>query len=324
MRRSIYLLWVLFMGTFLLSGERELRAENLPACEIVAFTPPSVGSFLTPIIEKRGLDVKNGVQIKWVMKPSKAYNLGYASGEFKVGSSAALLSEALRRVKGVKTVYLFGTFDYFGAVLSRDPSIKRLKDLEGKKFAADKVTTNYAMFEYFAKKEGVDLQKLDTLSAGSSALMTYLTAGRVDAIQLWEPAFTQIMVEQPGKYHPIFYHKLWKKYTGLDVSPYLGVAAHEDWIKQNPSVVQKLYNTFKEAERWLWANEEEGARIIAEENKLPLSAIQILLKKKDQLGLNVVPAEKVEKEIYEVFKAGLETKAIEKLPDSGIIYRGIK
>jgi NitT/TauT family transport system substrate-binding protein len=309
---------------FLCSASGLVQAANLPTVEIVAFSPPSVGSFLAPIIEKKQTDVKNGVKINWVMKPSKAYNMGFASGEFKVGSSAALLSEALRRVKGVKTVFLFNTFDYFGAVLTRDPSIKALKDLEGRNFAADKVTTNYAMFMYFAKKEGVNLEKLNPLSAGSSALLTYITAGRVDAIQLWEPAFTQIMVEQPGKYSPIFYHKSWKKYTGHDVSPYLGVAAHEDWIKKDPTLVKKLYKAFKDAERWLFANPSEGAEIISKENQLPLKAMQELIKNNDQLGLHVISAEKVEKEIFEVFKAGLETGYIEKLPDQGIIYHGLE
>ncbi len=324
MRTKMFVSILVCFFLILFSGVHFSQAADLPIAEIAAFTPPSVGSFLAPVIEKKQTDLQNGVKIKWIMKPSKAYNMGYASGEFKVGSSAALLSEALRRVKGVKTVFLFGTFDYFGAVLSRDPSIKRLKDLEGRSFAADKVTTNYAMFEYFAKKEGVDLSKLNTLSAGSSALLTYITAGRADAIQLWEPAFTQIMVEQPGKYYPIIYHPSWKKYTGLDYSPYLGVAAHEDWIKQNPSLVEKVYRAFKDAEKWVWANPSEGAEIIANENKLPLKAIQELLKNNDRLGLNVVPAEKIEKEIFQVFKVGMETGYIEKLPDEGIIYRGLK
>jgi ABC-type nitrate/sulfonate/bicarbonate transport system substrate-binding protein len=250
--------------------------------------------------------------------------MGYASGEFKVGSSAALLSEALRRVKGVKTVFLFGTFDYFGTVLSRDPAIKTLKDLEGKNLAAAKVTTNYAMFMYFARQEGVNLEKVNTLSAAVPALLTYLTAGRVDAIQLWEPAFTKIMVEQPGKYHPIFYHASLKKYTGLDVAPYLGVAAHEDWVKMNPSLVQKVYDAFKSAEEWVWANPSKAAKIIAEKNKLPLEAIQDLLKSNDRLGLHVIPSEKMEKEIFDVFGLGKQIGYIKQLPDRGIIYQGLK
>ncbi len=324
MKKKYFVLFAACFFLLIFSGIGVSQARDLPTVEIAAFTPPSVGSFLAPIIEHAKTDIKNGVDIKWVMKPPRAYNMGYASGEFKVGSSAALLSEGLRRVKGMKTVFLFGTFDYFGTVIVRDPSIKTLKDLEGRKLAAAKVTTNYAMFKYFAIKEGVDLEKIDVLSASVPTLLTYITAGRVDAVQLWEPGFTKIMIEQPGKYFPIFYHKSLKKYTGLDVSPYLGVAAHEDWVKQNPSLVQKLYNAFKDAEKWLWANPSKGAAIIAEKNKLPLKAIQDLVKNNDRLGLHVIPAEKVEKEIFVIFKAGLETGYIKKLPERSIIYLGLK
>lgn len=324
MKKKVLISFFLCSVFLLVSGLSFALAGDPPVVEIVAFAPPSVGSFLAPIIDGAKTDLKNGIDIKWVMKPARAYNMEYASGEFKVGSSAALLSEALRRDKGVKTVFLFNTFDYFGTVLTRDPAIKTLKGLEGKKLAAAKVTTNYAMFMYFAKKEGVDLDKVDILSATIPALLTYLTAGRVDAVQLWEPAFTQIMVEQPGKYFPILYHKDLKKYTGLSVAPYLGLAAHESWIKENPALVQKVYDAFKDAEDWLWAHPSEGARIIAEKNKLPLKAIQDLLKNNDRLGLHVIAAEKIEKEIFDIFRAGMEIGYIKKMPDEGIIYRGLK
>ena len=324
MKKKCFALLLVCSSLLFFSGFGFSQARDLPTVEIAAFTPPSVGSFLAPIIESAQTDLKNGVDIKWVLKPSKPYNMGYASGEFKVGSSAALLSEALRRVKGMKTVFLFGTFDYFGTVIARDPSIKTLKDLEGRKLAAAKVTTNYAMFMFFAKKEGVDLDKVEILSATIPSLLTYITAKRVDAVQLWEPAFTKIMVEQPGKYFPIFYHKSLKKYTGLDVAPYLGVAAHEGWVKQNPSLIQKIYNAFKDAEKWLWAHPSEGAKIIAEKNKLPLKAIQQLLENNDRLGLHVVPAEKVEKEIFDIFNAGKEIGYIKELPDRGILYHGLE
>jgi NitT/TauT family transport system substrate-binding protein len=292
--------------------------------EIGAFTPPSLGAFLPPVITEAKTDLKNGIKIKWTLKPTQAYNMGYFSGEFKIGASGALLSDAARRVKGHNTVFLFNTFNYFGTVLSNDPAIKTLKDLEGRKLAAAGVTTNYALFRYFAKKEGVNLDKVDIQSAGISALLTYLTARRVDAAQLWEPAVSQIMTEQPGKYYPIYYHRLLKKYAGIDVLPYLGVDAHEDWIKANPDLVQKIYEAFKDAEKWIWAHPDKAAKIIGEKCKIPIAAIQDLLNNNDRLGLNVVPAQKVEKEIFKVFAMSKWEGYIKTLPDKGIIYRGLK
>ena len=317
------LTWV-FISFLLIAGATAAWAADPKEVEIGAFTPPSLGAFLPPIITEAQTDLKNGIKIKWTHKPARAYNTGYFAGEFKVGASGALINDAIRRTKGHKTVFLFNTFNYFGTVLSNDPAIKTLKDLEGRKLAAAKVTTNYALYQYFAKKEGVDLEKVDTQSTGIPALLTYLTAKRVDAVQLWEPAFSKIMTEQPGKYYPIYYHRNLKKYAGIDVLPYLGVDAHEEWIKENPELVQKIYDAFKDAERWIWANQDKAAKIIGEKCKVPVGAIDDLLKNNDRLGLNVVPAHKIEKEIYKVFEISKWEGKINTLPDEGVIYRGLK
>lgn len=315
------LLSLIFVG---LAGLDSGRAAEPREVEIGAFTPPSLGAFLPPVITEAKTDLKNGIKIKWILKPTQAYNMGYFSGEFKIGASGALLSDAARRIKGQKTVFLFNTFNYFGTVLTNDPAIKTLKDLEGRKLAAAGVTTNYAMFRYFAKKEGVDLDKVDIQSAGISALLTYLTARRVDAAQLWEPAVSQIMTQQPGKYYPIYYHRLLKKYAGIEVLPYLGVDAHEDWIKANPDLVQKIYDTFKDAEKWIWAHPDRAADVIGEKCKIPIAAVRELIHNNERLGLNVVPAEKVEKEIFKMFEMSKWEGYIKTLPDRGIVYHGLK
>ena len=106
--------------------------------------------------------------------------------------------------------------------------------------------------------------------------------------------------------------------------PYLGVDAHEEWIKANPDLVQKIYNAFKDAEKWIWANQAEAAKIIGKKCKIPVEAIADLLKNKDRLGLNVVPAHQIEKEIFKVFEMSKWEGHIKTLPDRGVIYRGLK
>jgi ABC-type nitrate/sulfonate/bicarbonate transport system substrate-binding protein len=153
-------LFMVFLGVLMIfSGLDASQAADPREIEIGAFTPPSLGAFLPPVITTAKTDIKNGIKIKWTHKPPKAYNMGYFSGEFKVGASGALLNDAIRRTKGHKTVFLFNTFDYFGTVLSNDPAIKTLKDLEGRKLAAAKVTTNYALYRYLPKKKARILKK---------------------------------------------------------------------------------------------------------------------------------------------------------------------
>ena len=121
-------------------------AQSTPKVDIVVFGQPSLGGFLQPIIKARRLDAKNGIEINFVERTPDAYIAQFNSGEFQVGGSAALLSIAVASNQGVKVAYLFNLFDYFGAVVSDQPDIKTLKDLENRQLVAATSTTNYAMF----------------------------------------------------------------------------------------------------------------------------------------------------------------------------------
>ena len=68
-------------------------------------------------------------------------------------------------------------------VTSRD-SVKTLKDLEGKELAAARATTNYEMFEFFAKQQGVDLAKFKVVNTATPGLISYAIADRADAVQI--------------------------------------------------------------------------------------------------------------------------------------------
>ena len=89
-------------------------------------------------------------------------------------------------------------------------------------------------------------------------------------------------------------------------------------------MVQKIYDAFKDAEKWIWANPDKAAQIIGKKTKIPAEAIADLLKNNDRLGLNVVPAAQLEKEVFKIFEMSKWEGHIKTLPDKGVIYRGLK
>lgn len=304
-------------------GGSAANKDAMPKVTISVFQPPSLGAFLPPIIQAKGLDTKNNVQLEFVEKPSGTYNTDFAAGTDKVGGSAALLSEALRVNKGVKVSYLFNLFDYWGTVVSANPDIKDLKTLEGRTLAADKATTNYAMFTYFAKKAGVNLDKVNIQTASGPALVTMAQADRADAVQLWEPAFTQLIRGTPNKFHEVSFVEKWQEYTGQQNAPYLGVAAHQDWIDANKDVIPRIYAAYKDAGDFLRSNPEESARILADKTKVPAADLEQLIKE-PRLGLNIYPAGQQRAAIERVFQAGAEIQYLDKVPDGSIVYEALK
>jgi NitT/TauT family transport system substrate-binding protein len=306
-----------------------LGAALLPAAAqapskitIVVFGFPSLGAFMPPIIKAEKLDAKHGLDIEFVERPPDAYTTQFNSGEFKVGGSAALLTVGLADARGVKVKYLFNLFDYWGTVVTSRPEIKSLKDLEGKQLAAAGSTTNFVMFEFFAKQLGVDKSKIQVVNTAPPGLVGYALADRADAIQLWEPAYTLLKAKKPDiRMLDTDVSKTWSKFAGGERIPYLGVAAHSDWIEQNQALIPKLYATYKEAGEFIAKNPEKAAELMAPKSTADdRAALVSLIKANDRLGMSVVSAGDVAKQIEAVYRAGVDVGYFKSLPSNDTIY----
>jgi NitT/TauT family transport system substrate-binding protein len=298
-------------------------AAQAPAkVTIVVFGFPSLGAFMPPVIKAKKFDEANGLDITFAERPPTAYTTQFNSGEFKVGGSAALLTVGLADERGVKVKYLFNLFDFWGAVVTSRAGIKTVKDLEGKELAAARATTNFQMFDFFAKKLGADVSKVKVVNTAPPGLVGYAVADRADAVQLWEPAYTLLKAKKPDiRMLDLSMDKTWKSFAGGNEIPYLGVAAHADWIAQNPALVQKLYATYKAAGEYIAKHPEESAAIIAPKSPPPdQAALVSLIKSNDRLGMNVTGAAAVAKQIEAVYKAGIDVGYLKKMPSHDTIY----
>jgi ABC-type nitrate/sulfonate/bicarbonate transport system substrate-binding protein len=148
-------------------------AQTPEPISIVIFGPPSLGAFLPPVIKAQKLDEKNGLAIKFEERTPDAYTAQFNSGEFQLGGSASLLTVGLADIRGVRVTYLFNLFDFWGAVVTSRPDVKTLKDLEGKDLAAAKGTTNYVMFDWFARQLGADTAKFSVINTATPGLVGY-------------------------------------------------------------------------------------------------------------------------------------------------------
>jgi NitT/TauT family transport system substrate-binding protein len=284
------------------------QAQQLEKLSILVFSAPSLGAFMPPVIKARKLDQANGLDITFQERTPDAYTAQFNSGEFKVGGSASLLTVALADSRGVKVKYLFNLFDFWGAVVTSRPEIKTLKDLEGKQLAAARATTNYVMFEFFAKKLGVDVSKIQVVNTATPGLVGYALADRADAVQIWEPAYTLLLAKKPDiRTIDQGVEKTWATFGGGSRIPYLGVAAHTDWIAKNATLIPRLYAAYKAAADWIAKNPDEAAALIAAKSTAQdQKAIASLIKSNERLGMDVAPASAMAKEIAAVYRAGVE------------------
>jgi NitT/TauT family transport system substrate-binding protein len=309
------------IGALLSAGASCAQAPE--PLSIVVFGAPSLGAFLPPIIKAQKLDEKNGLAIKFEERTPDAYTAQFNSGEFQLGGSASLLTVGLADTRGVRVAYLFNLFDFWGAVVTSRPEIKTLKDLEGKELAAAKGTTNYVMFDWFARQLGADTSKFSVVNTATPGLIGYAMADRAAAVQLWEPAYTTLLSKKSEmRTIDIGIADSWKKFTGSNNIPYLGVAAHVDWAEKNQKLIPKLYAAYKEAADWVAAHPEEASKLIAPKGTPDdQKAIADLIKANDRLGMNVKWASDVRKEINSVYAAGKSISFLPADPAASTIYQ---
>ena len=298
-------------------------AQALEPISIVIFGPPSLGAFLPPVIRAQKLDEKNGLAIKFEERTPDAYAAQFNSGEFKLGGSAALLTVGLADTRGVKVTYLFNLFDFWGAVVTSRPDIKTLRDLEGKEVAAAKGTTNWVMFDWFARQLGADTTKFSVINTATPGLIGYALADRAAAVQLWEPAYTTLLSKKSEmRTIDLAIADSWKEFTSSRNIPYLGVAAHIDWVEKNPKLVPKLFAAYKEAAEWVTAHPDDASKLIAPKGTPDdQKAIAELIRANDRLGMNVQWASDVAKEIKSVYAAGKSISFLPSDPSAATIYQ---
>jgi len=298
------------------------QAQSLEKLSIVIFSAPSLGAFMPPVIKARKLDQANGLDISFQERTPDAYAAQFNSGEFKIGGSASLLTIALGDIRGVKVKYLFNLFDFWGAVVTSRPEIKTLKDLEGKQLAGARSTTNYVMFEFFAKKLGVDVSKIQVVNTATPGLVGYALANRADAVQIWEPAYTLLLSKKPDiRTLDTGIEKTWKAFAGGSRIPYLGVGAHADWADKNPALVAKLYATYKAAAEWIMRNPDEAAPLVAPGATADdVKAMASLIRSNERLAISLTGANEVRKEIEAVYRAGIDVGYFPAMPSSDSVY----
>jgi NitT/TauT family transport system substrate-binding protein len=305
-----------------LAAPAPAAAQNLTKLKIVIFDFPSLGAFMPPVIKAKKLDEANGLDITFDARPPDAYTVQFNSGQYQLGGSAAVLTVGLADLRGVKVKYLFNLFDYWGGVVTSRPGIKTVNDLEGKELAGARATTNYQMFEFFAKKLGADVSKFKVVNTATPGLVSYAIADRADAVQLWEPAYTILKAKKPDvRLLDLQLEKTWKAFAGGSAIPYLGVAAHTDWIEQNPEPVKKLYATYKAAADYIIKNPDDAAKIINPKGTPhDHQALVSLIKANERLGMSVKPAGELKNEIDAVYKAGVDVGFMQKMPSNDTVF----
>ena len=187
-------------GTMLVTIATEAPAGQAIQSINLATSASGQSGYVAALIENKGLDVKYGIKITNMMmdftEAANAVKLGRAV------ASAMQPSTAVNLIKSGTDIRLITPQIWSGNswVVKKDAPYKSFADLKGKKIGNfARVTGAYFFAAVIAKEQKLDLEKdFQNIPAETGALIALLERGDVEAINMFEPHVTRMVMS--GRY----------------------------------------------------------------------------------------------------------------------------
>lgn len=210
----------------------------------VATSASGQSGYLAALIDAKGLDQKYGIKIKNMMmdfiEAANAVKLGRAV------ASAMQPSTAVNLVKSGTDIRLITPQIWSGNswVVKKDSPYKSFGDLKGKKIGNfARVTGAYFFSAVIAKERNLDIEKnFQNVPAETGALIALLERGEVEAINMFEPHTTKLVLS--GKYRVLvdFDTELDKIFGAPPLKSTIGML--KETAEKQPALVKSLRSAY--------------------------------------------------------------------------------
>ncbi len=214
------------------------------------------GWFPWQVAEEAGLFQKNGLDVKltWFSGYVDSINALTAG---KLDANSITLNDTVSAVSsGADLVIVLANDNSTGndQIIVRE-GINSIKDLKGKKVAAELGTVDHYMLLLGLAKEGMTQKDITFQPMETGAATTAFAAGKLDAVGVYAP-FTTNAIKRP-KSKILFTSR---DFPGA-IPDHLVVS--RKFLKERPADVQKLIDTWFDTLEYIKANPEEAVKIMA-------------------------------------------------------------
>lgn len=212
---------------------------------------------------------KDGIAVKWVFSAGSNRALEYLNGNsIDIGSSAGLAA-LLAKANGnpIRTPYIFSRPEWTALVVPKNSPITTVAQLKGKKVAATKGTDPYLFLLRSLKGAGLKRTDIEHVALQHADGRTALEQGRVDAWAGLDPLMAASELDAGSRL--IYRNVAFNTYGFLNV--------RQEFLAQQPALVQRVIAQYERARRWIIANTSDAAKILSEEAKvsLPVALLQL-------------------------------------------------
>jgi len=223
----------------------------------VATSAAGQSGYIAALIENKGLDVKYGIKINNMMmdftEAANAVKLG------RTTASAMQPSTAVNLVKSGTDIRLITPQIWSGNswVVKKDSPYKSFGDLKGKKIGNfARVTGAFFFSAVIAKEKKLDIEKdFQNIPAETGALVALLERGEVEAINMFEPHTTRLVMS--GKYRVLvdFDIELEQIFGAPPLKSTVGML--KETVEKQPQLVKALRSAYTDAVQTIKAGQDE-------------------------------------------------------------------
>ena len=253
--RPDYSRLLIFLLTLAL-GEPALAGQALPTINIATSAAGQSG-YIAALIENKKLDVKHGIKINNMMmdftEAANAVKLG------RTTASSMQPSTAVNLVKSGTDIRLITPQIWSGNswVVRKDAPYKSFGDLKGKKIGNfARVTGAYFFSAVIAKEQKLDIEKdFQNVPAETGALIALLERGEVEAINMFEPHTTRLVMS--GKYKVLtdFDIELENIFGAPPLKSTVGML--KETVEKQPALVKAIRSAYGDAIQVIKAGQDE-------------------------------------------------------------------
>jgi ABC-type nitrate/sulfonate/bicarbonate transport system substrate-binding protein len=238
------------------SGSPAQAGQTLQTINI-ATAPAGQSGYIAALIENRGFDVKYGIKIN-----NMSMDFTEAANAVKLGRTVANAmqpSTAVNLVKSGTDIRLITPTIWSGNswLVKKDAPYKSFADLKGKKIGNfARVTGAYFFSAVIAKERKLDIEKdFQNVPAETGALIALLERGEVEAINMFEPHTTRLVMS--GKYRVLtdFDIELEKIFGAPPLKSTVGML--KETVEKQPGLVKAIRSAYGDAVQTIKKGEDE-------------------------------------------------------------------
>jgi sulfonate transport system substrate-binding protein len=212
---------------------------------------------------------KKNIKVEWVLSQgsNKALEfLGSRSIDFgSTAGAAAFVGKA--NGNPIKAVYVFSKPEWASLVVTADSKLKSVKDLKGKKIAANRGTDPYIFLLRSLDRFGLTPRDVEIVQLAHADGKTALEKGDVDAWAGLDPLTAKSEIDAKSRL----------LYRNPDFNTYGVLNVREEFARNNPELVLSVLRSYEQARRWTLSNPDGLKKVLIKEAKLapPVAALQL-------------------------------------------------